>query len=1122
MAMQALVMGFGGTGAHILTALKELTVLKAGKVPDSIKFLFFDTIADWKPGNTVQIVGSGAEETLAEGSEKATSLDPASEYFYLSDHDPDLKMHVKSFLGKGGTPDKYPHLKDWLHAPWLGKHITQANLGIVQGAAQQRQIGRFAMFQNADRIIARIGGLIRDLDLHARGSGVNVWIIGSTAGGTGAGCLLDAAYLTHLAAGHISRKINGVIVLPNVYMGIGGISEGRAYSLLRELDRAQGQGIPEDDSYLLDGEAVWSHVNYDAALQRVAHVDNRLFDDLFYLGSECRTEQQRKRFFTSVANSIDPYLDVNSGPRLLEAAVNETAAASSFGAARVYVPVETFSDMFAWEEVADYLRGAAAVNEEGDRISLYYGAADDRRTEAASKVKGILALFGELLARQGKTATDNEAYARQSLDPEQIVTKWYQFAGLAIAGDSMTDTEAQIVRLTYLNPYLSFTEIDLDKIELKDQETKTYKENKEARGVKESQEESRNRFAARLEEITLRYTSATGGERSFERGRKMVFDKVSLRLKNVVDKLIIDELTRATSFSADLERSKQGTTLTRLNEEIQYILEDRNGPLNQVDEIVGQFIKGMEQNKASRDNQAVEALRTLRSSRKTGMFDLGWVESYQVTAREECAEYVNWYQKYRLLQDMQQIVRIVKKRFDDWNRTIGGMLNSLALDEGEEYKASCLFLVKVYRLKKFTDRLYRAARNPSALISFNEEPDQTMMGYRQYLRDTIGKLATDLLSRSRWEATVREDGTPELTLVINGRRSLPFAKETVRNLPQALHEYFQEDIDKQLVSKDIFDFLLYVQKNHNIQPETIAKKLNEACESLINAGGIREEWMLVYKDPSGDEKKNLAAAIQGQVLKLNSDGTRDPERAHSDGNSITLLKVKKPGLEHIDDIRTSREDYLKLMVEELSGDKHHDDKILRAQVFHPFRPELEAWWIERYAYRKSNHERPKDKPPIVPRVVRLLEDPSMMQAFVQCVAAGAIERVTDTGWIWHSDPNDPSKDVRLTEDDRTKNDVIAAANTFVLEKREKKRRTRITWEEAIQSFTAIVNSKGMSRREVLEDFRNNKLKKFLEGHLFKVGSDREQANIKDSLTLVFDFYCDPDVRTSIQDRMELP
>ena len=39
MAVQALVMGFGGTGAHILTYLKEIAVLKHGKKPEDIKFL---------------------------------------------------------------------------------------------------------------------------------------------------------------------------------------------------------------------------------------------------------------------------------------------------------------------------------------------------------------------------------------------------------------------------------------------------------------------------------------------------------------------------------------------------------------------------------------------------------------------------------------------------------------------------------------------------------------------------------------------------------------------------------------------------------------------------------------------------------------------------------------------------------------------------------------------------------------------------------------------------------------------------------------------------------------------------------------------------------------------------
>jgi len=245
MAMQALVMGFGGTGAHVLTALKELTVLKHGRVPETIKFLLFDTIADWEPGK-VQSVGGASEEKTAESDDKAASLAPLTEYFQLVDFPPDLRTHVFDYLSSAGNPDAYPHLKDWLHGPWLSEHVPPHQLAITIGAAQQRQIGRYAMFKNADQIIAHLRPIVRRLSDLAKGSDVNVWLIGSSAGGTGAGCLIDAAYLTRLAGDNIKLKVTGVIVLPNVYANVFGISQGRAYSLLRELERVQEQGVPQD------------------------------------------------------------------------------------------------------------------------------------------------------------------------------------------------------------------------------------------------------------------------------------------------------------------------------------------------------------------------------------------------------------------------------------------------------------------------------------------------------------------------------------------------------------------------------------------------------------------------------------------------------------------------------------------------------------------------------------------------------------------------------------------------------------------------------------------------------------------------------------------------------------
>lgn len=1129
MAMQALVMGFGGTGAHILTALKELTVLKAGKVPDSIKFLLFDTIADWEPGKAVQIVGGAAEEKLAEGSERATSLDPATEYFYLSDHDPDLKTHVYTFLDpKQGNPERYPHVKDWLHAAWLGQYIAQANLGIVQGAAQQRQIGRFAMFQNSDRIVARVGSLIRDLSQHARGADVNVWIIGSSAGGTGAGCLLDAAYLTHLAAGNIRSKLTGVIVLPNVYSGVGGISLGRAYSLLRELDRVQGrgsEGIPSNDRYSSNNRgAIASHVCYDARMQNVATVKNKVFDDLFYLGSECDTEQKRKKFFTSVANSIDPYLDENSGPRLLEVSVNDTAAASSFGASRLYLPKETFADIFAWEEAKDFIEGATAPREEGGRfVGVNAGDVPDRAASAESKVSNLLALFQDLLDKlRGKDEKTHEDYARISLDPEQIVTKWYQFAGLAIAGEMITDVEAQVVRLTYLNPFLTLTEADQHRIEVKDLEVKTYKENREARGVKESQEESKDRFARRLDEITVKYTSATGGERSFERGRKLVLEKVSNRLGSGVDNLIIGELNAATGFAVDPVAPKQGTTLTRLYEEIRHILGDR-GPLFTIDEIVGHFIRAMNKEKARRNQQTVEALGTLRAAERTGLGFGSWIESYQQAARQECADYIQWFQKHQLLQDMQQIVRAVRQRFEKWNREIGGMLHRLALDEGEEGKASLLFAVKEYRIKRLNDRMHRAARNPGALISFEPEPDPGMMGYRQHLKEMVKGLANELLTGSRWDAVVDQTGTPRLKLAVTLHKAVAHDSDSIMNFHQNLHDYFKQAIDNRLANTDIFDFLLYIQRNHSVTADRIAQALNNAAEPLINAGTAAEECKLVYAEPSGDDKRNLAGNIQASLQRDNPGGTRDAERTHSDRHSISVLKIKKPSLDQIRDLQTSLDDYLRLLTAPLNDNKKHNDEVYRAQVFHPFRPELEAWYIER-AYFKKQKRQPFDVP-VVPRVARLLEDPAMMQMFVHCIAAGAIERVPDQGWMWHSSPGDPSRDVFLTEYEKNAHaDVLSAAIIFVLQKTEGRQRgtIQITLEDARRSFTEMIQSKGLTRRDALDGFRKNELKSFLDKHSPNISNEKERAEIRQALEMVFDFYLDPDVRTSLQDRVELP
>jgi hypothetical protein len=1107
MAMQALVMGFGGTGAHVLTALKELTVLKHGRVPETIKFLLFDTIADWQPGMAVQIVGGGAEEKTAKSEDEAASLDPLKEYFQLSDFAPDLKKHVFDFLSQAGNPDAYPHLKSWLHAPWLSENVPPHQLAITIGAAQQRQIGRYAMFKNAERIVAHLRPIIRNLSDLAKGSDVNVWLITSTAGGTGAGCLIDAAYLTRLAAGdNINLKVTGVIVLPNVYANVFGISQGRAYSLLRELERVQEQGMPQGERYvdLRMHILVSSRVVYDREGQQVAAVKSRLFDDLFYLGSDCPTDERRKTFFTSVASAIDPYLDASSGPSLLEKAVNDNAAASAFGAARVYVPTETFAEIFAWEQVAEYIRRAAAPKEVGDRVErLYSGSEQDRSDKATEKFRGMLELFKQLLEQENKTTRAKADFARDELNAQRIVTVWYELTG----GNRTPDEQATL--LTYIEPAYSLTEPERPK-DPKEWEPKTYKENAaDKNGVKESQEESRQRFADALDNIKYRYTNPIGGERTFEKGRRHVFDTISRRLQKKVDDLFISELERQRGQFAQSESTpEQGTVLTQLFAEVTWMLSD-NGPLRKAHKVIGEFVETIAKEQAERDNRYTQAQQELRSSKKSGMFDFGaWVESYQQAARNECTDYIGWYQKYELLKNMQELVLSVESRLRDWKRVLQQLFDALVLREARsEGEASALFTVSKTHLKDTLEmRLYRAARNRSALISFGSQPDPQMHGYQEELRNQSAKgRGAALLNNSHWEAGVTEKG-PELTLRINepGLGQQQFTPRDIRALPQVLFQFFHKPINERLSNTDVFDYLIWLRENQSIEPETVITLLNAEATTLINAGAVPEMRILIYRQPTGGNKRDLADSL---ALRLGS--PEAVESNYSDRNAMVLVKMKKPSLNQIADIDDCQRDYFMLRGDQLNNNDAHDKKLRRAQVFHPFRQEMESWYIERFY---SNKVSSINVPTLPPRVARLLEDPEMMQIFIHGIATKAVEP-TANGWVWHG----PSGDVMLTnqEDDPTA-DVIKAAVIFTLKQGEGRKdgRTPISREAARQSINQSVQTRNGTRDEILASFLQSEMDKFLDKHA--------PQSLREALKMIFTFYCDPKTRTALQLRVDLP
>jgi hypothetical protein len=330
-----------------------------------------------------------------------------------------------------------------------------------------------------------------------------------------------------------------------------------------------------------------------------------------------------------------------------------------------------------------------------------------------------------------------------------------------------------------------------------------------------------------------------------------------------------------------------------------------------------------------------------------------------------------------------------------------------------------------------------------------------------------------------------------------------YSSREIRALPQALYELFYKPISERLNNTDVFDYLIWLREHKDIEPEQVIKHLNEETTTLINAGEVPETRTLIYLEPKGGNKKDLADSL---ALKLGS--PESVETKYSDRNAIALVKMKKPSLNQIVDIELCRKDYFALRAESTNNNEGHDKQLRRAQVFHPFRQELEAWYIERYYLHKVSSSEVTTLPP---RITRLLEDPEMMQIFVHGIATGAVES-TPQGWVWHG-PTDLV--LTSTEEDPTA-DVIKAAVTFTLRQGDGRRGglTPISREDARKSVNKSAQAKGKTRDEILVEFVNDELDNFL--------TENAPESLRTPLKMVFTFYCDPKTRTALQLRVKLP
>lgn len=226
---RSVFIGLGGTGQSALLHLKRKLIDVYGTVPAACSFLCFDTDAP-----TSLQTRKGEPVTLSAG-----------EFF---------KLEVKTPRPVTQGPEV---------APWWSKKI-HAKV-ISKGAGGVRQVGRLGLFANSQLVLSKTQAAVERVSAWPVGrtdndqfevidNSVNVHVIGSLAGGTGAGMFLDLGVIAQSLTSSLDTVI-AHLLMPDAFVRLPGVynAERNAYAAAQEMDLLWSMRGEADYSYRLNG-----------------------------------------------------------------------------------------------------------------------------------------------------------------------------------------------------------------------------------------------------------------------------------------------------------------------------------------------------------------------------------------------------------------------------------------------------------------------------------------------------------------------------------------------------------------------------------------------------------------------------------------------------------------------------------------------------------------------------------------------------------------------------------------------------------------------------------------------------------------------------------------------------
>lgn len=229
----ALVIGLGGTGVLTLQHLKaHLCTSREGEMPPQVRLIALDTVKD--KSQSAQTEGETSIAALR------TELDPG-EYHWIGGNVYDFVRSVDQ--------GEHPHIGSWFQARAYLESLPAASFSLERGSGQLRQFGRLAIFKDVaapgtSAIFSLVNRAINEIRRTGYFDSIDVFLVASVAGGTGAGMFADIAHLVRQIAKDqhaLGVRLRGFLVLSEAFSKIPGRvrpdMRARAYACMRENTR---------------------------------------------------------------------------------------------------------------------------------------------------------------------------------------------------------------------------------------------------------------------------------------------------------------------------------------------------------------------------------------------------------------------------------------------------------------------------------------------------------------------------------------------------------------------------------------------------------------------------------------------------------------------------------------------------------------------------------------------------------------------------------------------------------------------------------------------------------------------------------------------------------------------